>query len=91
MLKGLETEVENARQFVESLARTIDRDIEVKTTNGDGMCTGGLDLSLQKGDKVRRVRVTAIEVLNARNDPRDLMELLRSAWHSRYEYASDAI
>lgn len=89
MLKSLNREIEDARQFVEGLAKKIDPAIRVKADGQDSVCEDAFELVLQKGPKVRRIRVTAVEVMNARTEPRDIEELLRSAWQSKHEYASD--
>ncbi|MBI2917075.1 MAG: hypothetical protein HYY01_03690 [Chloroflexi bacterium] len=87
MLTSWNVEIEDARQLIEGLAKRIDPGIRVEA---DGSARDGyFDLALRKGRKVRRIRVTEEEVLNARRDPRDVMDLLWEAWQAKHEYASD--
>ena len=81
-MKKWSDEIEDARRVVEQTAKRIDEEIQVTGNGGKGFDNDTFEIILVKGERKRRIIVSFEDIVNAKNNPSDLKELIRKVWEA---------
>jgi len=81
-VKKWSDEIEDARRVVEQTAKRIDEEIQVTGNGGKGFDNDTFEIILVKGERKRRIIVSFEDIVNAKNNPSDLKELIRKVWEA---------